>query len=149
MASFEHNLLHILRSQKLTFLDIDRLTALCAGGNKVCLTAKESRRLKKIHHSGNFRNFIGRMNIGDNRNADLTADFFQNTKTVGHTQTAEARIGGTIRFVVACLENIGDPELIGDLLHLAGDIERQLLALNDAGTGKKNKGSVQTDFKTA
>lgn len=50
---------------------------------------------------------------------------------------------------VACLENIGDPELIGDLLHLAGDIERQLFALNDAGTGEKNKGSVQTDFKTA
>ena len=149
MTSFEHDLLHILRSQELALLDIDGLTALGTGGNEVCLTAKESRRLKKINDRGDFRNLIGRMNVGDDRNADLTTNFFQNTQAVSHSQAAKTRIRGTICLVVACFKHIRDPEFIGDLFHLAGDIKCELLALDDARTGKKNKGSVQTDFKTA
>ena len=139
---------HVAGSKELALLDVDGLARLRAGNDEVGLAAEEGGRLEHVDCGGDSRHFSLGMHVRQNRNARDFADLLQNLEALFHAEAAVALPGSTIRLVVACLEDIGNAEAAGDFLHPAGDVDRHLFALDDAGTGNQKERAAVADLKT-
>ena len=112
------------------------------------LPAEEGGRLEDVDVLGDDGDLLLGVHVGDDGHADDLADLGEDLEALLHPQTAEAGVRGAVGLVVAGLEDVGDPELVGDLLHGRGDVDGHLLSFENAGAGQKEERSVQADVKT-
>ena len=79
------------------------------------------------------------MNVGQDRHADLGADFGQDFQAGFHSHPAKRLGGGAIGFVEAGLEDIEDAELGAGFLECGGNLQAELLAFNYARPGDQSQ----------
>ena len=110
------HVLHVPRRQKLTLLDVDRLAGFGGGDQQIGLAAEEGRNLQDVHDFGDFGALLGQVHVGDDRHADLFADFFEDGRCCIKARAAFGREAGAVGFVEA---GFVDEASAGALEHVA------------------------------
>ena len=129
------DVLAIPRRQELGFFDMQPTAArndgLCAGNDKIGLTAEESRHLDDLRDLSNRSGLLRRVIVGYHGHAKLCLDVSQNAKPFLKAGAAIGIDRGAVRLVEARLEDIGQTETITDCLEVLADAHREIAALQN------------------
>ena len=88
--------------------------------------------MENVHEPAGRARLLLRVDVRDDRHAELRADALQHREAVGEAGAAEGLAGGAVGLVVAGLEDVGDAQPRADFLQVPRDLEAQRLALNHA-----------------
>ena len=117
--------------------------------DEIGLTAQEGRRLQHIDHRRYRNDLVDIVNIGQHRHADLALHFRENAQAFVQPEAAHRGAGTAVGLVVGGLEDVVDTQSGTDFLHVAGDIQAQLLGLSRTRAGNQEKRLVKTSLETA
>src|SRR5205807_6726319 len=139
LAQLVYRVLHVFRSEELSFLDVDGASGRRRGQQQIRLPAEERGDLQDVHHLGG-RRALGRLvDVGEHGQADLRLDPGEDAQAFLQPRAAERLHAGPIRLVEAALEDDRNPVLLRHLRHLVRVPERELLPLDHAGPGDRDQ----------
>ena len=117
--------------------------------DEIGLAAEEGGGLQYINHARHLCHIGFAMDIGQHRHTDLRAHGFKNLQAAVDTGTAHRLAGATVGLVVRGLENVRNSEFTADGLHVASDIDAELLRFGGTRPGDQEKRLVKTSLETA
>jgi hypothetical protein len=140
---------HFPRRQELAFLDVDRFTLRRNVHDEVGLATQEGGSLQYVDDRGDFGERTVFVDVGQHRHADLPPHLREDPQALVDPGTAKTAARGPVRLVVRSFEYEGHCEPPRELDELAGGVDDELLALDDAGSGYQEQGLRRTGFETA
>src|SRR6266540_3062298 len=138
-AAFLDHALDIVGGEKLSLLDVDRLSRPRGRGQKVGLPGEERRNLQNVEEPRGGLGLRGLMNVGEERQTRFLSDFRQNVEAFLQTRSAEGVLGGAVGLVEGRLVDDRSARLVGDRPDPDGHREGVLPRLDDAGPGEKER----------
>ena len=133
---------HLMGSEKLGFLDIDRTASLREGDYQIGLTAKKGGQLKNIDYFRGGLGLVWFVHIRNYWHPISLLDLIKNFTAFFQARTSKGRDGGTIGFVKGGFENIGNTEFISDLLIGSGDFQGEFARFQNIDASKEGEGQV-------
>src|SRR6185295_42546 len=113
------------------------------------LAAEEGRRLQRVDDGRRGGDLLLAVNVGDHRHAELPPHLGQDLEAALHAGAAKRGPARAVRLVVARLEDEIHAERSRDLLEMAGDLDLQLLGLDDAGAGNQEQRMLEAGIEAA
>ena len=98
--------------------------------------------MKHVRDLGGLFDMRRLVNVREDRDADLRLHGGEDVEAAFDADAAIGADRGTVGLVVAGLEDVRDPELVGDLLETPGDLQGMRRRLDDAGPRDQEKRSV-------
>ena len=147
VENFLDGVLHVGRGDELAFFDVDGAAGLVAdlrgGDEEVGLAAEEGGDLEEgvdvAEGVGEFGGLLGGVDVGEDGEAVVLGDGAEDARAFGEAGAAEAVDGGSVGFVVAGFEDVGDGEVGGDALDGVDEGAGVGLGLEDAGAGDEEE----------
>ena len=120
-ADFFDGVSHFGGGHELAFLDVDRLAGLTAGSQQIGLAGEEGGHLQNVDDGGHLRDLRALVYIRQHGHAKFIFDAMQDDQTVFKTRPSKAVDAGSIGFVEAGFEDVGEAKFIANLLDVFTD----------------------------
>ncbi len=143
------DVLHLLRCEKLRFLDVDHRTGLGHRHHQVGLPREEGRQLDDVADIGHRLRLPRLMYVGDDRHAEGLLHFLEDLHSLFQTRAAERGDRGTVGLVEARLEDVGNAELLGHPHVFFTGLHGQVPRLEDVDAAKQHERLVVGDVDVA
>jgi len=144
---FFHCVTHFLRREELALLYIHHFACLRRCNEQVGLPAEERGNLEYIHNLPRLDSLFFRVNIRQDRKAQLIFHLLQRRQPFFKTRSAIRRDGGPVRFVEGRFEYIRNAQRLGNLGDARRGLQHELFTLNDTRPGNQKRPIPRPDFK--
>ena len=138
---------HVPGREELALLEVDRLALRGDALDEVGLATQEGGRLQHVDHRGDLVERRVLVDVGQHRHADLLAHRREHPQARLDAGAAQAFVRRAVGLVERRLEHERHTTRGGQLVQAAGDVDAELLALDDAGTGDDEQRPVEADLE--
>lgn len=133
---------HVLRGHELGLLDVQRFARARGGDDEVGLSREEGGDLDHVQHLGGGGGLLRAVDVAEHTDADLALDLGEDAQALGESRAAVGGKRGAVGLVVAGLEHEIHRQPGAHVAQLAGDVQGERLAFDDAGSGDEDEGRV-------
>jgi hypothetical protein len=138
-----------VRREELALLDVDRPAALRSGADEIGLPAQERRRLQHVDDFGGRGDLLGVVHVVNTGTPTSRLTFARIARPLSMPGPRNEVPARAVRLVVARLEDERNAEGRRHFLQAAGDVELELLRLDDARAGDQEERSIEADLEPA
>jgi hypothetical protein len=142
-----HHIAHVVGSQELSLLDVDRLAAGGHRRDEVGLAAQECGGLQHVHHRGNRGDLRHFVDVGEHRHTDLAAHIGEDAQSAVHPRAAERLAGTAVGLVERRFIDEGYLQRRAGLLQHPRGVDRKLARFDRARTGDQEERPIEADTK--
>ncbi len=143
------DVLHLLRCEKLRFLDVDHRTGLGHRHHQVGLPREEGRQLDDVADIGDRLRLPWLVHISNDRDTKGFLHFLEDLHALFQARAAEGGDRGAVGLVEARLEHVGNAELLGHPHIFFTGLHGQIPRFEDIDAAEQHERLVVGDLDVA